>query len=63
MRNNLGTFAIGVIYLAIIYTLVRPGSSGATVVASALSAFTDLVRGVAGQTYDSSTKTWSTGNG
>lgn len=61
MRENITFFIVGIIYLAILFALVRPGSTGATLVNNIFSAFTDLVRGVAGQTYDTSTGTWSTG--
>lgn len=63
MKATIGTFAAGILYLAIVYALVRPGSNGATVITSFLDTFTDLVRGVAGQTYNSSSGTWSSGNG
>ncbi len=59
MRNRIGYFIAAVIYVAIIYTLVRPGSKGTQIIGSIGSALSDLVRGVAGQTYDSSTGKWS----
>lgn len=62
MKENITFFIVGVIYLAILFTLVRPGSTGANLVNTIFSAFTDLVRGVAGQTYNTSTGTWSTGS-
>jgi hypothetical protein len=63
VKPTLTTFAAGILYLAIVYMLVRPGSNGATAIALFLSTFSDLVRGVTGQTYNSSSGTWSSGNG
>jgi hypothetical protein len=60
MGNKIAYFIAGIIYVAIIYTLVRPGSKGTQIVGSIGTALSDLVRGVAGQTYDSSTGKWST---
>lgn len=48
-----------IIYIAIIFALVRPKSKGAGLVKVISDTLSDLVRGVAGQTYDKSTKTWS----
>lgn len=63
MRDKIGFFIAAIIYVAIIYTLVRPGSTGTQVVLNISSALSDLVRGVAGQTYDSTTNKWSTASG
>jgi hypothetical protein len=63
MKENIGIFIVAVIYLAILYTLVRPGSKGTQIVGSLSSALSDLVRGVAGQTYNSGTNKWSGPNG
>lgn len=63
MRENIAFFVTGVIYLAVLYVLVRPNSTGPQVLEKILTTFSDLVRGVAGQTYNSSTGQWSTLNG
>lgn len=47
-----------IFYLAILYILVRPNSSGPTVVTGILDAFSDLVRGTVGYTYNSSSQSW-----
>ena len=60
MKENLGIFFVGIIYIAILYTLVRPNSKGPQIIQTVFSTFTDLVRGVAGQTYDSTTGQWAT---
>lgn len=59
MRDKIGYFIAAIIYVAIIYTLVKPGSKGTQIIGSIGSALSDLVRGVAGQTYNSSTQKWS----
>lgn len=59
MRQNISMWLIGILYIAIIYLLVRPGSNGAQTVGTFFQTFADLVRGVTGETYDSSTNTWS----
>lgn len=41
------------VYLAIVYMLVRPGSNGPTIVNKIFSIFSDLVRGSIGYTYNS----------
>jgi hypothetical protein len=61
MRDQIGFFVTAVIYIAIIYVLVRPGSPGTQLVQTVTGAFADLVRGVAGQTYSTTTGKWSTG--
>jgi hypothetical protein len=59
VKDQIITFIAGAIYVAIVYTLVRPGSKGTTIIGSVGTALSDLVRGVAGQTYDSGTGKWS----
>lgn len=59
---------IGVIYLAILYMLVRPNSTGVNLIYSTdpktgqpsgiLATFADLVRGIAGESFDQSTGQW-----
>lgn len=60
MKDSLFTLIAAVIYLAIIYTLVRPGSKGPTIVNNVFNALSDLVKGSIGYTYDSSTGSWNT---
>lgn len=59
MRDKIGFFIAAVFYIAIIYTLVRPGSTGTVIIGSISTALSDLVRGVAGQTFDPTTQKWS----
>jgi uncharacterized membrane protein len=58
MREKTAYFIAAIIYVAILYTLVRPGSKGTVLIGSIGSALSDLVRGVAGQTYDKTTGKW-----
>jgi hypothetical protein len=62
MKDQIGWFIAAIVYLAILFTLVRPHSKGAAIVGYMFTTFTDLVRGVSGQTYNTTTKTWSTGS-
>lgn len=59
MRDKIGYFIAAIIYVAIIYTLVKPGSKGTQIIGTIGSALSDLVRGVSGQTFDSKTGKWS----
>lgn len=59
MRDKIGYFIAAIIYVAIIYTLVKPGSKGTAIIGNIGTALSDLVRGVAGQTYSASTGKWS----
>jgi hypothetical protein len=59
MRDQIGFLLAGILYLAILYVLVRPNSKGPTLVNTVLGTFADLVRGVSGQTYNASTNKWS----
>lgn len=61
MKENITFFVMGIIYLAILYTLVKPNSKGPQILESILSTFSDLVRGTAGQTFTNGQ--WSVGNG
>lgn len=58
-KDQVFTLIAAVFYIAIIYVLVRPGSAGPNIVTSILGAFSDLVRGTVGYTYDSSSGEWS----
>lgn len=60
MRDSITFVIIGAIYLATLYVLVRPNSTGPQIIQNVLATFGDLVRGVAGQTYNSQTGQWST---
>jgi hypothetical protein len=59
MRDKIGFWLAGIIYLAILYVLVKPNSKGPGLVNTVLGTFADLVRGVSGQTYNASTNKWS----
>lgn len=59
MEKSISLFIIGVIYIACIVALVRPGSKGPQLVENVLGMLTDLVRGTTGQTYNASTGQWS----
>ncbi len=58
MKDQAFTLIAAVIYIAILYVLVRPGSDGPQLVDTIFSTFSDLVRGVAGFTYDTSSGKW-----
>jgi len=60
MSGKVAGWLTGILYMAILYMLVRPGSNGSQLVQNLLSSMADLVRGVEGQHYDSSSQTWST---
>ncbi len=59
MKDSAFSFIAAIIYLAILYMLVRPGSKGPTIINTVFSALSDLVRGSVGYTYDSSTGDWT----
>lgn len=59
-KDAVFTFIGAIIYLAILYMLVRPGSNGPTLINTIFSSLSDLVRGSVGYTYDSSTGSWTT---
>lgn len=56
---TIGWYIAALIYIAILYMLVRPGSKGAGLVKVLSDTLSDLVRGMVGETFDSSTGTWS----
>lgn len=58
-KDRIFTLIAAVFYIAIIYVLVRPGSNGPTIVTNIFDAFSDLVRGTVGYTYDTSSNSWS----
>lgn len=49
--NKVGWFIAAVIYLAILYVLVRPGSKGPAIITSIFGTLSDLVKGTVGYTY------------
>lgn len=61
MKDQITFLIVGVIYLAILMLMVRPNGKGAALVETLFTAFTDLVRGTTGQTYDQKTGKWSVG--
>lgn len=58
-REAVVAFIAAIIYLAILYALVRPGSSGPTLVNKIFGTFSDLVRGTLGYTWDATNNKWS----
>jgi hypothetical protein len=63
MKERVTWFIAAIIYLAILYSLVRPGSKGTILVASITGTLTDLIHGVSGQTFNSKSGQWETGTG
>jgi hypothetical protein len=61
MKDQLFWFIAAVVYLSILFTLVRPNSKGPFLVGAVLGALTDLVKGAAGYSYTNGT--WSAPNG
>ena len=57
MKDKVSWFIAAVIYMAILYTLVKPGSKGTEIIGNLGSVLTDLVRGATGETY--SNGAWS----
>lgn len=43
MSNAFGTFLVGIIYLAVLFVLVRPGSQGPTLVGNVSNGLSGLV--------------------
>lgn len=48
-----------VMYLGILYALVRPGSKGPDLVNNIFNTLADLIRGSAGYSYDTNTNKWT----
>lgn len=59
MTDKITMLLMAIIYIAILFVLVRPKSKGPTIVSNIANALSDLVRGVAGETFDSKTGKWS----
>jgi hypothetical protein len=51
IKEKVSWFIAAAIYIAILYTLVRPGSKGTVIIGNIGSVLTDLVRGATGETY------------
>lgn len=43
MENAFGTFLVGIVYLAVLFVLVRPGSQGPTLVTNVSNGLSSLV--------------------
>jgi hypothetical protein len=43
MSNSFGTFLVGIIYLAVLFVLVRPGSQGPTLITNVADGLSSLV--------------------
>lgn len=48
MSQNIGTFLIGAVYLAVLFVLVRPGSQGPALVGNVAKGLTDLISAATG---------------
>jgi hypothetical protein len=54
MGKDFGTFLIGIVYLAVLFVLVRPGSQGPTLVTNVSNGLSGLVNaGTGGGTWAS----------
>lgn len=52
MMKDFGAFLIGIVYLAVLFTLVRPGSQGPTLVTNVTNGLAGLVKaGTGGGTW------------
>jgi hypothetical protein len=51
MKDKISWAIAAIIYIAILYTLVKPGSKGTTIITNMGDVLTDLVRGATGETY------------
>lgn len=55
MSKDIGAFLIGVVYLAVLFVLVRPGSQGPTLVGNVSTGLANLIKaGTGGGTWASS---------
>lgn len=48
MTKDLGTFLVGIVYLAVLFTLVRPGSQGPKLVSSVTTGLSNLIKASTG---------------
>lgn len=44
MTKDLGTFLVGIVYLAVLFTLVRPGSQGPALITNVTNGLANLVK-------------------
>lgn len=52
MRNDFGTFLVGIVYLAVLFVLVRPGSQGPSLVQSVADGISNVIKaGTGGGTW------------
>jgi hypothetical protein len=52
MKETFGTFLVGVVYLAVLFVLVRPRSQGPTLVKNVADGLTGLIKaGTGGGTF------------
>lgn len=52
MEKDLGAFLIGVVYLAVLFVLVRPGSQGPSLITNVSNGLTGLIKaGTGGGTW------------
>jgi len=58
-KDMVFTLIAAVFYLGILYILVRPNSKGPTIINNIFNAFSDLIRGSIGYTYDSTSGKWT----
>lgn len=48
MTKDLGTFLVGIVYLAVLFVLVRPGSQGPKLVSSVTGGLSNLIKSATG---------------
>jgi hypothetical protein len=54
MGKDFGTFLIGVVYLSVLFVLVRPGSQGPTLITNVSTGLSNLIKaGTGGGTWAS----------
>lgn len=52
MTKDLGAFLIGIVYLSVLFVLVRPGSQGPTLISNVGGSLTNLIKaGTGGGTW------------
>jgi hypothetical protein len=59
MKDKITLLIVAIVYIAIIYRLVRPSSKGPQIVLNLGNVLADLVRGATGETYNATTGKWS----
>lgn len=59
MKDTAFWFIGALLYLSILYALVRPNSRGPELISNILNSLSDLIRGSAGYSYDNSTGKWT----